>query len=171
MVNSQEAAQSLVEDAGLWGRDWSRPLPSDSLSQGCLCASGGGEGPVCSQLALLWYSLNPLLCEQARLPVRAFHGKILFFFFLSGHPTVWIAISLSYLRLSSGHSGLVLTLSISYPAPPPCPAPTRWWRTEASGLLLCWQLRLGRYSVCFLFLFFSRLCCPLRFQNSPQTLL
>ena len=25
--------------------------------------------------------------------------------------------------------------------------------------------------MCFLFLFFSWLCCPLRFQNSPQTLL
>ena len=30
----------------------------------CLSASDGGQkGPVCSQLALLWYSLNPLFCE------------------------------------------------------------------------------------------------------------
>ena len=50
----------------------------------------------------------------------------------------------------------------------PCPAPTRWWRTQASGLFLRWQLWLGAYSVGFVF-FPSWLCCPLRFQNSPQT--
>ena len=54
---------------------------------------------------------------------------------------------------------------------PPCPAPARWWWTWASGLLLCWQLQLGAYSVGYLFIFFSWLCCPLRFQNSPQILL
>ena len=36
----------------------------------CFSDSTGGEGPVCSRLALLWYSLNPLFCEQARLRVR-----------------------------------------------------------------------------------------------------
>ena len=41
-----------------------------------------------------------------------------------------------------------------------------------SGPLLHWQLCLGAYSVGFFFFFFpSWLCCPLRFQNSPQTLL
>ena len=47
-----------------------------------------GEGLVCSLLAFLWYSLNPLFCERARLCLIAFHGKILslgllFLFFLS----------------------------------------------------------------------------------------
>ena len=52
---------------------------------------------------------------------------------------------------------------------PPCPAPTHWWWTRVSGPLLHWQLWLGMYSVgCFIF-FSSWLCCPLRFQNSPQT--
>ena len=51
----------------------------------------------------------------------------------------------------------------------PCPVPARWWQTWASGLLLCWQLWLGAYSVGFFFFFVSQLCCPLRFQNSPQT--
>ena len=32
---------------------------------------------------------------------------------------------------------------------PPCPAPTCWWRIRVSGLLLCWQLQLGVYSVSF----------------------
>ena len=55
---------------------------------------------------------------------------------------------------------------------PLCPAPARWWGTQASGLLLHRQLWLGMYSVVlFLFLFSSQLCCPLRFKNSPQTCL
>ena len=49
-----------------------------------------------------------------------------------------------------------------------CPAPTCWWQTGASGLLSCWELQLSAYSVGFLF-FSSWLCCPLRFQISPQT--
>ena len=61
----------------------------------------------------------------------------------------------------------------------PCPARlaaslsslTRWWQKQASGLLLCWQLWLGAYFVGFFFVFSSWLCCPLRFQNSPQTCL
>ena len=73
----------------------------------------------------------------------------------------------SSLRLSSGHSGPVLTLSMQLA--PPCPAPTCWWQMWASGVLFCWQLWLGVYSVGFIFFSFSWLCCPLRFQNSPET--
>ena len=54
---------------------------------------------------------------------------------------------------------------------PPCPAPACWWQMQVSGLLLYWQLWLGVYSVGFFFFSFSLLCCPLRFQNSPQTCL
>ena len=53
------------------------------------------------------------------------------------------------------------------PPTPPCSAPARWWQMRTSGLLLCWELQLGTYSVGFFFS--SQLCCPLRFQNSPQT--
>ena len=55
---------------------------------------------------------------------------------------------------------------------PPCPVPAPGCRMRASGLLLCWELRLGVYSLDFVFLPHSlspRLCCPLRFHNSPQT--
>ena len=55
----------------------------------------------------------------------------------------------SSLRLSSGHSVLVITLSMQ-PAPP-CPAPACWWQMQASGLLLSWELW---YSVGFFFSFF-----------------
>ena len=41
---------------------------------------------------------------------------------------------------------------------------------QVCGLLLHWELWLGAYSVeFFVCLFSSRLCCPLRFQNSSQT--
>ena len=66
LVSSWEPAHSLVEDAisvaevaadpCLWLKPASLPL--------------GGEGPVCRGLAVLWYSLNPLFCEQARLCIR-----------------------------------------------------------------------------------------------------
>ena len=42
----------------------------------------------------------------------------------------------------------------------------------ASALLLRWELQLSTLSVGFIYLFIyfsSWLCCPLRFQNSPQT--
>ena len=54
---------------------------------------------------------------------------------------------------------------------PPAPlssAPTCWWRMPVSGLLFhCkWHVICGVY----LFIYFSSwLCCPLRFQYSPQT--
>ena len=96
VVSTWEPAHSLVEDAGLWDQDWSSPFSSDS---GCHTLASlplvGGRGLVCSRLALLWYSVNSLFCEQARLCVRAFHWKVLFFFFvsLSGNPIIWVAIS------------------------------------------------------------------------------
>ena len=62
------------------------------------------EGPVASRLALLWYSLNPLFCEQARFCIRAFRGKVLIFFSLV-IPQFGLLSHVSSLRLSSGHSG------------------------------------------------------------------
>ena len=98
LVSSCKPAHSLVED------DVSRaeiaPSPSPS-SSGCthlpLCL-WQGEGPVCRWLALNWYSLNPLFCEQSRLCLRLefFVGKFSLFHFvlsLSGCPTVGVAIS------------------------------------------------------------------------------
>ena len=90
MVSNWESAYSLVEEASLRGRDW--PLSALAVAS-CLSASGRGEEPVCSQLALLWYSLNPLFCEWGRLCIRLepFMGKC--FFSVSGYPTVRVAIS------------------------------------------------------------------------------
>ena len=65
LVSNWEPAHSLVEDAGLWGWEWSSPLPSSS---GChLPASlppAVGEGPVCIWLALL--GILSILCSVRR---------------------------------------------------------------------------------------------------------
>ena len=48
---------------------------------------------------------------------------------------------------------------------PPCSAPTCWWWMQVLGVAI-------RLVICgfYLFIYFSsQLCCPLRFQNSPQT--
>ena len=87
-------ACSLVEDAVSGLR-----LPLSGF--GCLLPASlplAGEGPVLSQLTLLWYSLSPLFCEQVWpcLRLGLFMGKFslsLFFLSLSGYPTVWVAIS------------------------------------------------------------------------------
>ena len=124
-----------------------------------------GEGPVYSQLALLWYSCNLLFCERPGCELEPFVGKFSLSFFSLVIPQFGLLSHVSSFRLSSGRSGLVLTLSMQ--PVPPCPDPARWWQMRASGLLLCWALRLHVYSVFFFSP--SQLCCPLRFQNSPQT--
>ena len=59
-----------------------------------------GEGPVCRRLAFLWCSLNPLFYERARLHIRLepFAGKfsLSLSFFLSGYPTIWVAVSCKF---------------------------------------------------------------------------
>ena len=99
-----------------------------------------GEGLACSRLALLWYSLNPLFCKWARLCLRLelFMGKFslsLSFFFLSlAIPQFGLLSQVSSFRLSSGHSGRVLTLRMQ-PASR-CSAPAYSCRMQAYGLLL-----------------------------------
>ena len=60
------------------------------------------------------------------------------------------------------------SLPLAMQPTPPCSAPTCWWWMWTSGLLFHWELPLGMQSVGFIY-FSSRLCCPLRFKNSPQT--
>ena len=106
----------------LWGRVC--PLPSGS---GCHSPASGGRGIGVSVASQLSSGIRSVLCSVGRQAVpqfRAFHGKVLslvhlFFFF----PSLWLAHSfgqsilgkelshVSSLRLPSGHSGPVLTLS------------------------------------------------------------
>ena len=123
VVSSWGPAHGLVEGGcRLWGRDWSSPLPSGYGS--CMPVSlpwrgsgRGGEGYM--QLALSFGILSPLLCEQARLCVRAFRGKVLSPFYFSSLeiPQFGLLSHISFLRLSSGPSGLVLTLRTDDAAP------------------------------------------------------
>ena len=97
MVSNWEPAHSLVEDAVSGPEIFSRLL-SLAVTHLPLYYIWQGDGPGRSQLAFLWYLLNPLFCEPARLCLRLelFCGKVLSFslslFFLSGYPAVWIAI-------------------------------------------------------------------------------
>ena len=75
----------------------------------------------------------------------------------------------SSLRLSSGHSGLVLTLSMQ--PVPPCPALAGWWWPQASGLFLHWQLQLGMYSVGFIFFYFYFFSLQVMFPSEIPKLL
>ena len=96
------------------------------LSHICLSAPGvaGGKGPVCSPLALLWYLLNPVFCEWARLQVGVFHRNFLFSFFFSlVIPQFGLLSHVSSLRLSTGHSGPILTLSTDDAARTSMPSP------------------------------------------------
>ena len=111
-----------------------------------------GDESVHSQLALLWCSLSPLFCEWARKCLRLglFTG---YFFSLSMTiPQLVLLSHISSLRLPSGHSGLVLTLSnaarTSLFRRPAC-----WWQLWVSGLVPCWMLMLGTQSVGFLSFF------------------
>ena len=122
LVSNWKPARSLVEDA-ISGAEFAPCLPALAIT--CLPASlpPAGDGPVRSSLALLWYLLSPLFCEQARqcLRLEIFIGKfslslscffVFFFFFPSlAIPTFGLLSHVSSLRLPSGHSGLVLTLS------------------------------------------------------------
>ena len=163
----------------LWGRDC--PSPFGSVCSMPTSLPLAADGPVGSWLGLLWCSLSPLFCEQAQQclrlervlwessPFLSFFS-FLFFFCLSpsGYPIVWVAAHISSLRLCSGHSGPVLTLSnaphTSLFSPCLVVVDTSIWTTSPLGVVVR-QIICGFY----LLIFFSQLCCPLRFQNSPQT--
>ena len=68
LVINWEPAHSLVKDA-MSGAVIAPCLLALAVALLPLCFWQGNE-PVCSCLALLWYLLNPLFCEQARLCLR-----------------------------------------------------------------------------------------------------
>ena len=113
LVRNRKPVRSLVGDAisgAKFAPFWLWLVPIYPLPP-------AGVGLVRSLLALLWYSLSPLFCEQAWQCLRfeLFTGNFsLFLFSLSlslAIPQFGLLAHVSSLRLSSGHSGLVLTLS------------------------------------------------------------
>ena len=118
-----------------------------------------GDGPVCSRLAL--FSL--LFCEQAwqSLSLGPFAGEVI--------PGSGMLSQVSSLRLPLGHSGLVLTLSNAARTS----LPSHLLLVADAGVCAASPLgvTVGHVICGFkLFIYFpSHLCCPLRFQGSPQT--
>ena len=108
---------SLVEDASLWGPDCSSPLPSSS---GC-CPPGSlplVEGRGLYAASQLSFGVCSILCSVSRpgWALEPFMGKFSFFSLSLAIPQFGLLSHVSSLRLSSGHSGLVLTLSTDYAA-------------------------------------------------------
>ena len=135
VVSNWEPAHSLMEDAGLWGREWSSPLPSGS---GChpLASLPLVAGRDLSAAGQLSFGIRSILCS-----VRGPGCKL--------EPFLEKLSHISSLRLSSGRSSPVLTLSTNYAARTSLSSPRCWWWTGASGLLAHCQLQLGAYSVGF----------------------
>ena len=164
-LSNWEPAHNLVEDA-ISGAKVAPCLLA--LAVACLPHFlWWGDGPFYTRLALLWYSLNLLFCEQTRLCLRLqlFVGKFsLSLFSLSlAIPQFGLLSHVTSLRLSSRHSVPILTLSIQ--PIPPYSCPTLCWWPRASGLLLHWEWCLGADSV--FFCLFCFVCLFVLFCFSP----
>ena len=133
----------------------------------CLSASGQGEGPVHFTAGYLSYGICSILCSVSGpgCKLEPFTRKFFLFPFSLWWSQFGLLSHVNSLRLSSRHSGPVLTLRIDDAAHASLSSPH-------SLVVLHWQLWLGVSSlflfVCFVF---SQLCCLLRFQNPPQTCL
>ena len=125
LVSYGKPAHSLVEDA-ISGAEIAPSLLALAVACLPLCLQHG-EGPVCSLLALLWYSLNPLFCAL-ELYTGTFSLSPPFFSSLSlAIPQFGLLSHVSSLRLSSGHSCPVLALNMQ--PVPPCSTPAHYWQT------------------------------------------
>ena len=83
-------------------------------------------------------------------------------------PLSGLLAQVSSLRLPSGHSGLILTLSTAARAS--LPSPRSLVGMQASALLLHWGSYRWTHNLWVLIIYFSSLlCCPLCFQGLPQT--
>ena len=105
MVSNWEPAHSLVEDA-ISGAEIAPRLQALAVAHLPLCLQQV-ERLVHSQLALLWYSLSPLFCEQAqqRLRLELFMEK--FSFSLFDFFSLWLPHSLGfYLMLAPTRTSL-----------------------------------------------------------------
>ena len=110
LVSNWEPACSLVEDAISGAEITPRP-PALAITCLPLCLWPAGDGPVRSQLALLWYSISPLFCEQAWqcLRLEIFAGKFSSLSLSFFSSSLWLSHSLGcYLKLvpSVGPQGI-----------------------------------------------------------------
>ena len=108
--------------------------------------ASGGAGPVCSLRALLWTCSVPLFCERPAVC----SGRLIFSLSFAV-PQFKLITHKSSLRLSSGHSGPVLTLSSdarsSQSRPHLLVADAGVWGTFLMGVAF-------RHVICGFYLFF-----------------
>ena len=138
---------------GPWGRACLFPLTPAS----CLLWGWAGRKPVSSSLDLI----GPFVLKTA----GSVFGWLIFSLSFAV-PQFKLVTHKNSLRLPSGHSGLVLTLSNASGSSPFCP------HLLVAGVGV-WGFLLGvafRHVICgFYLLFPSQSGCPPRFRNFPQT--
>ena len=128
-----------------WGQVCPFPLPPASCLQ-------RGMGPVRRRLALLWNCSVPLFCEWL-----AVCSRLLIFSLSLAVPQFKLLSHVSSLRLPSGHSGLVLSLSNAAGSSPFRPhllvADVGVWSTFLLGVAF-------RHVICGFYLFFLLVRLP-----------
>ena len=139
-VTNWEPAHSLVEDA-ISGAEIAPCFLTLAIACLPLCL-WWQEGPVRSWLALLWfcsllYSVSRPGCASELFTRKFSLSLSLSFFFSLASPQFGLLSHVSYLRLSSGHSGHPKHAAHASLFSPRC------WRRHASRLPLCWESRLG----------------------------
>ena len=145
----QRSLLTVWEIMSLWSCDC--PLPA--------LAACHRRVLVCSWLSLF----SPLFCAQAWQCLKlglAFRMVVI--------PQSGLLAQVSLLRLHSGHSGQILTLSNAGHASRPSPR----LLVAGAGIcaLLCWGSYHLAHNLWVLIIYFSSLlCCLLCFQGSPQT--
>ena len=132
------------------------PFPSP------LPPASGRDRPVCSRLALLWNCSVPLFCEWP-----AVFGPVNFLSLSLAVPQFKLLCHVSSLRLPSGHSGLVLTLSNAAFSSPFCPhllvVDAGVWGTFLLGVAF-------RHVICEFYLFFLPVRLPSEIRKLPPDL-
>ena len=133
----------------LWGRVCPFPLPPAS----------GGAGPVRSRLILLWTCLVPLFCERPAVC----SGQVIFSLCFA-IPQFKLLSHKSSLRLPSGHSSPVLTLSNAARSSPFCPH----FLVADAGVRGTFLLGVAfRHVICGFYLFFLPVRLPSEIRKLP----
>ena len=140
LISNWEPAHSLVKDA-ISEVEIAPCLRALAATHLPLCHRWGGGQSSASQLSSGVYSILCSMTVQG-CALWLFTGNISLSLFPSlAIPQFGLLSHISSLRLSSGPSSLVLTLSIQPVLP--CSAPALCWQMGASGLPLHWELQLG----------------------------
>ena len=159
----------MVEDA-FSGAEIAPHLPALDVTRLPLCLQRGmgrsAAGWLSSDVHSILCSVSGPACAL-ELFVEKFSLSLSLSFFSLVIPQFGLLSHISSLRLSSGHSGPVLNAThTSLFSPRSLVADSHlgyFWATSLLGVAI-WHIFCG-----FFFFFSSQLCCPLRFQNSPQT--